>query len=75
MALAQIRREALLLQTTRKESEVYTQDLWCNGNHDTSWKAIESSDSDVRQMLLEVLLSNSSGNPEILVSGYLSHIH
>jgi len=48
--------------------------LWRNGDHDLFWKAVESSDKDVRSMLLEVLRANSSGNSERLVSGYLSHI-
>ena len=48
--------------------------LWRNGNHDIFWKAVESSDSDAKSMLLEVLRANTSGNSEKLVSGYMSHI-
>ena len=48
--------------------------LWRNGNHDIFWKAVESSDSDAKSMLLEVLRENTSGNSEKLVSGYMSHI-
>lgn len=48
--------------------------LWRNGNHDIFWKAVESSDSDAKSTLLEVLRANTSGNSEKLVSGYMSHI-
>ena len=48
--------------------------LWKKGGHDLFWKAIESSDADAKAMLLDVLRKNTTGDPEKLVSGYLSHI-
>ena len=48
--------------------------LWRKGDHDLFWKAVESSDVDAKAMLLDVLRNNTTGDPEKLVSGYLSHI-
>ncbi len=48
--------------------------LWRKGDHDLFWKAVESSDADAKAMLLDALRKNTSGDPEKLVSGYLSHI-
>ena len=48
--------------------------LWRRGDHDLFWKAVESSDADTKAMLLDALRKNTTGDPEKLVSGYLSHI-
>lgn len=48
--------------------------LWRKGDHDLFWKAVESSDADAKAMLLDALRKNTTGDPEKLVSGYLSHI-
>ena len=48
--------------------------LWRRGDHDLFWKAVESSDADAKAMLLDALRKNTTGNPEKLVNGYLSHI-
>ena len=48
--------------------------LWRKGGHDLFWKAVESSDTDAKAMLLDVLQKNTTGDPEKLVNGYLSHI-
>ena len=48
--------------------------LWRNGDPDLFWKAVDGSDEEAKAMLLDALRKNSTGNPEKLVSGYLSHI-
>ena len=48
--------------------------LWRKGDHDLFWTAVEGSDADAKAMLLDVLRKNTTGDPERLVSGYLSHI-
>ena len=48
--------------------------LWRKGDHDLFWQAVEGSDADAKAMLLDVLRKNTSGDPEKLVNGYLSHI-
>ena len=48
--------------------------LWRKGGHDLFWKAVEGSDAEARAVILDVLRRNTTGNPEKLVSGYLSHI-
>ena len=48
--------------------------LWRKGDHDLFWEAVEGSDADAKAMLLDVLRKNTTGDPEKLVNGYLSHI-
>ena len=48
--------------------------LWRNGDRDLFWKAVDGNDEEAKAMLLDALKKNSTGNPEKLVSGYLSHI-
>ena len=48
--------------------------LWRKGDHDLFWKAVEGSDADAKAMLLDALRKNTTGDPEKLVNGYLSHI-
>ena len=48
--------------------------LWRKNGRELFWKAVESKDSDAREMILGVLKDNSSGDPDKLVSGYLSHL-
>lgn len=59
---------------TIKTASVDSFYLWRKGNHDLFWKAVESSDIDAKAMLLDVLQKNTTGTPEKLVHGYLSHI-
>lgn len=48
--------------------------LWRKGDKDLFWKATEGSDADAKTMLLDALRRNTTGDPEKLVGGYLSHI-
>ncbi len=48
--------------------------LWRKGGRELFWKAVESEDSEAREMILSVLKDNSSGEPNKLVTGYLSHL-
>lgn len=49
--------------------------LWKNVSKEMFWKKIlaEEFEKDYREVMLDALAANSKGNPESLVSGYLSH--
>ncbi len=48
--------------------------LWRKENRDCFWAAVEGSDDNAKAILLASLSKHSSGDPNRLVHGYLSHI-
>ena len=48
--------------------------LWRKENHARFWAAVEGSDDDAKAILLASLSKHSTGDPNHLVHGYLSHI-
>ncbi len=48
--------------------------LWRKSGRELFWKAVEGKDFEARKMILGVLKDNSSGDPEKLLAGYLSHL-
>lgn len=48
--------------------------LWRKGSHALFWKAVQGNEADAKAMLFNALQKNSTGDPEKLINGYMSHI-
>ena len=48
--------------------------VWRKGDHDLFWKAVDGSDEEAKNILLETLKKHSSADPQKVINGYLSHI-
>lgn len=48
--------------------------LWRNGSHDLFWAAVEASDADAKDMLIDVLSKNSTSDVKKVANPYLSQI-
>jgi len=48
--------------------------LWRKAGRELFWKAVESSDAEAKEILLDILEKNSAGSADKLVNGYLSHL-